>query len=709
MLAKHHIVVLLVLASLLAGGAVAHAQYADEPQSESIGDRIGRFGKSLVGTNQRKQTAQRSAPARQQPPRAVNSTPVVPKNVEPDYFSAGGQQRVVQETVAEPAVPATNRGPQGVAQPAGAAAQSGAAPANRATAYGQRKPTVTQRITNRQPVVTEFQNSDAPPVVEMPTTKAPAAAAAVAAKPAARPAPVEIDDEVEAVPARPTREPQYVAQGDVTPKVPPKAETPAAAPHQEKSHQENTTTRRSSPSISVETIGPRKVLIGKQATFKLVLKNTGEMAASDVVVAIAVPEWAEIVDAKSTTGVTEPITAGVENQGLQWKLGTLNSSGREELTLEVVPHKSQPFELAVRWTQAPLASQTTVEVQEPKLAISLEGAKEVSFGERNSYKLTLSNPGTGDAENVSITLMPLNPADGAPASHALGVIRPNEKKTIEIELVARQSGHVTIQAEATAAGDLKATLEEEVLVRRAALDVAIVGTKMQFAGSPASYTIQVKNTGNAPAKNLRVACRLPLQAEHLTSSSSGAYKAETNMVQWTIDSIDPGTDLKLTTKCILRGTGQNKVEVSCAADGDLQQVVVANTSVQAVADLALEVIDPSEPVPVGQDMTYEVRIRNRGSKAADSVDLVAYFANGIEPISVEGGHSEIRSGMVVFKTIPTLEPGKDIVYKIKARADVEGNLRFRAELSCQTLDTKLTQEEATLFYTEAAEAPATAP
>ena len=89
----------------------------------------------------------------------------------------------------------------------------------------------------------------------------------------------------------------------------------------------------------------------------------------------------------------------------------------------------------------------------------------MAFGERSTYKLHLSNPGTGDAENVLITLMPLNPGDGPPASHPLGVLHAGESKTIEVELIARQPGQVTIHAEAKATGDISATLEEEVTVR----------------------------------------------------------------------------------------------------------------------------------------------------------------------------------------------------------------------------------------------------
>lgn len=459
--------------------------------------------------------------------------------------------------------------------------------------------------------------------------------------------------------------------------------------------------RGSTSSISVETVGPRKISVGKQATYKLILKNTGGMAARDVVVTVAVPEFAEVVEAKGTSGATEP---AVGQDGLCWKLSTLVAQGREELSLDIVPHKSQPFDLAVRWTQAPVASQTTVEVQEPKLALTLSGAKEVPFGDRATYKLLLSNPGTGEAENVVITLMPLDPSDGPPASHPLGVMRAGESKTIEIELIARQAGQVTIHAEAKAAGDVFAELNEQVLVRRAALAVTAQGPKMQYADAPANYEIRIKNSGNAPAQNLRVTCRLPRGAEYESCSASGQHGSEENTVQWTVATLEAGAETTLSAKCVLHSPGVNQVEIMCLADGDLQQGATADTQVEAVADLAMTLVDPSGPVAVGKDATYEIHVRNRGSKTAESIDVTAYFSNGVEPVSVEGGAHDLKPGMVVLRTIGSLEMGREMVYKIKARADVPGRHRFRAELNCKPLDTKLTAEETTLFYGEPAAA-----
>lgn len=641
--------------TLLAVNASAFAQ--DEGEPPTFSERLEKFGRSIMGTknNARQPNQQRSM-------RNANTSQ---QQLAPRYDAPFDDGVSGGNVAQQPSRPRTAAAPN---------MQSSRRTAADVRAEQLARPAAPVRATG-----TNNGGTAAPATPPRSVTPAAAAPTAAAVNPTNAIVP-----------------PPRMARSDTGPRANPgPAAAPASAPPQD-----NLIARRTSPSISVETVGPRKISIGKQATYKLVMKNSGEMPASDVVVAVVVPDWAEIVDAKATSGTTEPGQTAQSQNGLQWKLGTLASQGREELALEVVPHKSQPFDLGIRWTQAPLASQTTVEVQEPKLTLSLEGAHEVAFGERSIYKLVLTNPGNGDAENVTITLMPLNPGDGQPATHPLGTLRPSETKSVEIELVARQPGQVTIHAEATAAGDIKATLAEEVVVRRAALEVAVVGPKLQYATTPATYEIRVKNAGNAPARQLRVACRLPHEAEYVSSSSSGQHSTEANLIEWSLASLEAGAELTVSTKCLLRASGSNKLEVSCTADGDLQQAASALTQVEAVADLAMEVTDPSGPVPVGQEMNYEVKIRNRGTKSAEAIDVVCYFSTGIEPVGVDGGPHEIKTGMVILRTIPVLEMGREAVYKIKARAEVPGNHRFRAELICKPLDTKLTEEEATLFYAD---------
>ena len=54
--------------------------------------------------------------------------------------------------------------------------------------------------------------------------------------------------------------------------------------------------RTKTPILSVETAGPKSLVIGKKSTFKITLSNRGEAAAGDVNVLIKIPPWAEVVN-----------------------------------------------------------------------------------------------------------------------------------------------------------------------------------------------------------------------------------------------------------------------------------------------------------------------------------------------------------------------------------------------------------------------------
>jgi hypothetical protein len=82
------------------------------------------------------------------------------------------------------------------------------------------------------------------------------------------------------------------------------------------------------------------------------------------------------------------------------------------------------------------------------------------------------------------------------------------------------------------------------------------------------------------------------------------------------------------------------------------------------------------------------------------VDIKAYFSNNINLVSVEGGAEEIEPGTWKLRTIPSIAAGREVVIKIKARADAAGNHRCRVEVKCDAIGVSLVNEESTLFYTD---------
>jgi uncharacterized repeat protein (TIGR01451 family) len=458
---------------------------------------------------------------------------------------------------------------------------------------------------------------------------------------------------------------------------------------------------RKGPALSVETLGPRRITVGKESTYEVNMVNSGDVAAEDMVVFISLPEWAEVVGADTSTGAARDCVSSPSVGTLQWKLGRLDASGRARLMLKLIPRQSKPFDLAVRWEYRPISSQAMIEVQEPKLALQLEGPREVLYGKKETYRLKLMNVGNGAAENVALMLMPIGGGENVPATHKIGILAAGEEKVLDVELTARQAGNLTIQLDARADGGVHAELAEKVLVRRAELKVDVEGPKMQFVGATTSYVIHVRNPGSAPAKNVNVSIVLPAGSKYLAGLDGVQPDVTGSRLYWTIKTIAPQVDQMFMLKCSLGSAGVSRVEISAAADDELTASANTVTRVEAVADLTLDIVNPKGPVAVGDEAVYEVHVHNRGTKAAEGVEVFGYFSRGIEPVSAEGVANRMGPGQVVFQPIPVLTPGSETILKIRAKADDAGNHIFRAEAHCKTLGTRLISEAGNLFYTEA--------
>ncbi len=169
----------------------------------------------------------------------------------------------------------------------------------------------------------------------------------------------------------------------------------------------------------------------------------------------------------------------------------------------------------------------------------------------------------------------------------------------------------------------------------------------------------VRNPGNATAENVALAAMLPVGAKYI-SSTGGQFISDQNKVAWNMASLAAGTEQELEVRCVLSTPGENRLQVVGTAGGDLSDSAAASTSVEALADLKLDVSDPQGPIPVGDEVTYEIHLRNRGTKAAENVDVAGYFSQGIEPVAAQGSTYHLSPGQVVFHPIASIAPGTEV-------------------------------------------------
>jgi uncharacterized repeat protein (TIGR01451 family) len=449
--------------------------------------------------------------------------------------------------------------------------------------------------------------------------------------------------------------------------------------------------------LSVETLGPRKIAVGKESAYEVSIVNSGEVPAEELMVYVSLPGWADVSATEPTVGNAQVAPVG-DGGVVQWRVGRLDAKARERIMLRIIPRQSKPFDLAVRWEHKPNASQAMIEVQEPKLELQLEGPREVLYGKQETYRLKIANRGTGSAENTTIMLMPLGTGENVPASYKVGLLKAGEDKALDVQLTARQAGNLTIQLDVTADNNVHAELAEKVFVRRAALSVDVDGPKIQYVGQQTTYTVRVRNPGTATAKKIEFAAVLPIGAKYVSGLESATLDATGGKLAWCLEKLEPSAEQTFTIRCKQGVPGSSKMEIIAAAEDDLSTAAVATTRIDSVANLVMEVKDPVEPVAVGEETNYEVRLRNRGTKEAENVEVFVYFSRGIEPIAAEGAPNRLLPGQVIFMPIPSVAAGAEVTLKMRAKAEVAGNHVFRVETHCKPLGARLVRETTNLFF-----------
>jgi uncharacterized repeat protein (TIGR01451 family) len=489
-----------------------------------------------------------------------------------------------------------------------------------------------------------------------------------------------------------------VTPDPVSPRVGAPPETRTQPRREPSPYGENVLLRRQGPALIVETLGPRKIIVDKEASYRVILRNVGEGASPDARVTVQVPNWAEVVGATPSRGKVQLPSAEKPDEGIRWQVQSVRGGGHEELVIKLIPRDSRTLDLAVSLQSAAIDSQFSVEVREAKLQLNIAGPREVNFGEKAVYELTFSNTGSADAENVLVKLMPIDPGDEAD-THEIGTIPAGAKQTVEIELVARQPGTLAIVAEASADSGIKTDARKDVIVLKPEIRVEMRGPKFRYAHTVATYTIRITNPGNAIARGVQLGAMMPVQATFISATGGGGPKeGEPNQILWKVPDIQPNGEQVFELKCELGKPGSNRVQVAVMGDGDLRDANFVATEVEAMADLHLEVNDPKGPMPLGEEVPFEIIVKNRGAKGADNVQAFAFFSEGVEPVQVIGHRHQIEPGKVILDPILKLGPGESVTVKILAKAQKAGSHTFRAEVHCPSLIVKLSQQETTQFY-----------
>jgi hypothetical protein len=194
---------------------------------------------------------------------------------------------------------------------------------------------------------------------------------------------------------------------------------------------------------------------------------------------------------------------------------------------------------------------------------------------------------------------------------------------------------------------------------------------------------------------------LPSGLEFVSANNAGHFEKESRTVRWRLEEL-PSSEtgvVELVTMPV--EVGQQKIRLCSTAEMGLKAEEEQQVLVEGIAAILFEVVDVSDPIEVGGETSYEIRVLNQGSKAATNVRLAVLLPGEMRAVAAEGptGYG-VDHNRVLFEPLSRLAPKADTTYRVRAQGIQPGDLRIRVQVLTDEMRSPVTKEESTRVYSD---------
>jgi len=450
---------------------------------------------------------------------------------------------------------------------------------------------------------------------------------------------------------------------------------------------------KSTSAVLIEKFAPAEVNAGQPTEYVIRVTNLTSLTLDDVVITD------DVGDNFSISGTTPQSSGG--GKSLRWALGSM--APRAVVDIRVAGSAGGPgtFGSCAEVTYASSLCVTT-RVVEPMLEITKQAPDSVLACEPIPVRIVVTNRGTGAANNVVITDdLPsgMTTTDGrSSVTVEVGTLPAGQARELTLNLQTTGSGRYTNTATASADGGLRANSNSTTtIVTKPQLAITKDGPSRQFVGRNFSYSVVVTNRGDGIARDTYVQDAIPA-GTRFVSASTGGQLSGSNVV-WNLGTLAPGEsrEVAVTVQGVSKGIVRNVAQAQAYCADPVQAEV--ETSVEGIPAILLEVVDLADPIEVGGDETYEIRVTNQGSATDTNIRIACGFDNGMQFVTTSGPTTGSPTGNgVVFAPLPALGPGEQATWRVVVKAVAQGDMRFAVRMESDELTRPVDETEATNFY-----------
>ncbi len=215
-----------------------------------------------------------------------------------------------------------------------------------------------------------------------------------------------------------------------------------------------------------------------------------------------------------------------------------------------------------------------------------------------------------------------------------------------------------------------------------------------IAGRKLEICLTVHNTGNIIESNAVATLALP-EGIVVTATTDGGIVTN-HSVTWPLPALAPDSTKQVCTmlKTVQPGTLNFNSTVTS------ENVPLVNSSCETVVAgipaILLEKADNPDPVSIGDNTTYTVKVTNQGTADDSNVQVIVAIAPELAPLTSSEG--TIVGNTVTLPVVPKLAPKAAVTYTIVAKGMIAGDGHTKFTLSSDMLKTPISAEESTTVY-----------
>ncbi len=264
------------------------------------------------------------------------------------------------------------------------------------------------------------------------------------------------------------------------------------------------------PGLNVRAIGTSAALADGAIGYRVEVTNNGDLMTSNVALSFTPPAGVSVLNSTPA--------AQVFGQRLEWRLGNLppGTTSVVELNCRAAVAGSVRSSFVATSSEVPRAEgNVTTDVRGSSLVVRMTGPESVDVGREAKFLVDVTNTGQTALTNVTATdtfepgLMHTG-GERSPLVRPIQVIQPGQTERFAISFTVVQPGRHCHRLDVMAdggqvAGARACVTGTAAVVTPPQISVRVSGPPTKRTGEMASYAVEIKNNGSAPASNVVLA------------------------------------------------------------------------------------------------------------------------------------------------------------------------------------------------------------